>query len=179
MKTATNVPPIIQSVPGSRPYRLYTIEHVPYGAFPRYRDGGPSMVAYDGWSVSTSSQTTAFGGTITEPGHKVRVMRNPCRLGEPYDATKTEQHPIDGQVFATDDEAVQAQYEAGVLAYMVFEPGSAFGLDAAKVNDRLVAQAQVVEREPADAPVWLGLDEASAWATGYNAALRDLGMVTD
>lgn len=90
-------------------YTLYTREDLHYGAFPAYSDGGPAMVVVDGWSVSTTSGD-GIDGVICGARKTVSVA--------PY---RSEPHDLDGKPFPTHEAAMRAQYEAGLIAYMVYE----------------------------------------------------------
>lgn len=114
-------------------YRLYTIEHVPFGTFPAYTDGGPSRVTYNGWGVSSSSLDRVLSSrdVIAQDDGKVtlNISRYHGPVCGPYDPALIEKHPLDGTKHATQHDADQAAYEAGCLAYMVYEKDRArYGL---------------------------------------------------
>jgi hypothetical protein len=114
------MPNLIQSTPRSRPYRLYTIAHVPYGHFPRYSEGGPAMCTASAlWSKSTNSVSlvlSSWGIAAEAAANPLPVTLNLRWRGS--------SHELDGTRYATQDDADRAAYEAGATAYMVYEPGS-------------------------------------------------------
>ena len=116
--TPTSVPPLT----GFRnDYRLYTVEHIPFDAVPSYRDGGPGTVVVDGWCCSTTGWD-----------HQGSVTANAFRFTSPDITTPPERHPLDGTKYPTQADAKRAQYEAGLLAFMVYEKDAArFGLPTA------------------------------------------------
>lgn len=118
----TALPAIIQTVPSSRPYRLFTIEHVPFGHFPTYAEGGPATVSHTKWTTSLTGPATGLyiDEIKGDPRWTVNVHYNPCQMGQVYDPEKTEYHSLDGQKFDTKEEADRAKYEAGLIAYMVY-----------------------------------------------------------
>lgn len=114
------MPTLIQTTPRSRPYRLYTIEHVPYGHFPRYSEGGPAMVTSSvAWSKSTSSTSLLWSSPSIAAAAAADPL--PVTLNLRYQGAP---HELDGTRYATQEAADQAAYEAGATAYMVYEPGS-------------------------------------------------------
>jgi hypothetical protein len=91
----------------SERYTLKTVSDIPYGTYPAYPEG-PALVAHTEWHVSTS---TVNGATEATAGAFRVISQNPY---------KNERHELDGQTFPTSDLARQAQYNAGLLAYMVY-----------------------------------------------------------
>ncbi len=102
-------------------YRLYTIAHLPFDALPSYAEGGPAKVVLDPWDVSTTSPTEGEGGRVT-----LNV----------YPATSRqtgERHPLDGTRYDDREDADRAAYDAGLLAFMVYERDAArYGLPTAE-----------------------------------------------
>jgi len=49
---------------------------------------------------------------------------------------------------------------------------------ASRGDVRKKSDPEVKEKDMAEAPVWYDTTEASAWASGYNAALTDLGLLS-
>lgn len=91
-----------------RPYKILTVEDVPFGQFPEY-PVGPATVRSGDWCVSISTSDTEPGAI--SGAFKVITAR-------PY---KTERHPLDNVTFPDVDAARKAQYEAGLTAYMVYD----------------------------------------------------------
>lgn len=91
-----------------RTYTLKTVADVPFDAYPEY-PVGPALVAVGDWCVSTTSGAHMDG---VEAGAFQVVSERPYA---------TRRHPLDGQMFPTREAARQAQYEAGVLAFMVYD----------------------------------------------------------
>jgi hypothetical protein len=101
---ATTALPPLEGV-SRRKYRCYGIEHVPFDTYPDYWDGGPSIVVRDGWGVSYRS-----GGGIQ--GYELRAYR------VPFPGAK---HELHGTRYADQRSATRAAYEAGLLAFLVYE----------------------------------------------------------
>ena len=87
-------------------YRLYTVEHLPFDALPEYMDGGPPLVVIDPWAVSTSFPTDDSDG----PQYTLHAR-----------TVDMEPHPLNGSRYATRRDADRAVYDAGLLAFMVYE----------------------------------------------------------
>jgi hypothetical protein len=105
-------------------YRLYTADHLPYDALPRYRDGGPATVTLEPWSVSYSGLDRMFSSrSVVEADdgqwelHVYRVISQ-----SPY---ANEKHPLYGTKYPTMDDASRAAYEAGCLGLMIYEKDAA------------------------------------------------------
>lgn len=111
-----NKPPIEGSY--STCCRKWTVEHVPYGTFPAYADGGPPTVAHTEWAVSYPRLSPwSSPEVIAADDVKVELsVHRVVRRGDGYDVVH---HPISGTRYDTDDAARRAAYEAGVIAYMV------------------------------------------------------------
>lgn len=90
-----------------RPYWLVTAADLPWDAFPTFDEGGPACVAADGWGTSTSYPADHATGT----GRRVNGY------AVPYTGVR---HWLDGAVFPTREQAVRAQYEAGLTARFVY-----------------------------------------------------------
>lgn len=90
-------------------HTLYTVDDVPFDHFPQYADGGPAMVVVDGWNVSVSTGAHIDGAV--SGAFKVLIET-------PY---TTLRHPLDEKPFPTQEAAKQAQYEAGLIAFMVYD----------------------------------------------------------
>lgn len=118
-------------------YRLYTVDHVPFDRFPSYSDGGPSTVTHNGWNISTSSTCRVFSSpsvVAADDGmHTLRVTRDGRYVdtgvigphGTPVKEYVVTRHPLDGTKYATKRDADRAAYEAGALAFMVYEKNAA------------------------------------------------------
>jgi hypothetical protein len=110
---ATVAPATLPSLINGR-YRVFTVEHLPYGALPAYPEG-PAQVTIEPWCVSTSSLSplsspsvlAADDGMTTLSVHK---MTGGC-----------EHHAVHGTKHATKDDADRTAYEAGVTGYMIYE----------------------------------------------------------
>jgi hypothetical protein len=114
-------------------YRLYTVAELPFDALPSYRDGGPGRVVINGWSTSSARLCRVFSSAsvIAADDHMVtvRATRGGCNNAGRYCPELVEHHALNGAKFATDREADQAVYEAGLTAFMVYEKqAAAFGL---------------------------------------------------
>src|SRR6478735_7911205 len=90
-------------------YRLYLVDVAPFDSFPAYEHGGPSTVTVGDWCVSY-----AMGGGID--GYELHVYRSFSDESAPG-----EHHPLYGTVYPTAHDARRAAYEAGALAFMVYE----------------------------------------------------------
>ena len=94
-------------------YRLYTVNHVPYGTYPRYVDGGPAMVVVDGWGKSVSSLCRIFSSqSVIEADDRQHTLSLRRAGGL---------HSLNGTKYPTSEAADQAAYEVGATAYMVYE----------------------------------------------------------
>ena len=114
-----NLPPLKQTTPKSRPYRLYTIEHLP---FDHWGEGEtrPRTVVTDGWGKSTTGYDRLFGAILGAevPERPDEVTLNVYRV--PF-SPDDERHPLDKTVWPTKRDADRAAYEAGITAFMVYE----------------------------------------------------------
>jgi hypothetical protein len=88
-------------------YTLKTITDTPYGTYPPFEDGGPAMVQNEDWQTSTSTR---------KEGARVSAFKVVC-----HESSQTTRHALDGQNFPTAEDARRAQYEAGLIAYMVYD----------------------------------------------------------
>lgn len=88
-------------------YRLYTVDVLPFDAVPTWAGGGPALVAHTSWGVSQST------GAHIE-GARLNVYRYPGQTGW------GERHPLDGTLYPDCDQAHRAAYEAGALAFMIY-----------------------------------------------------------
>jgi hypothetical protein len=102
--TDTTALPTLEGT-SSRKYRCYGIEHVPFDTYPAYWDGGPATVARDGWGVSYHSGYGIQGYEL----HAYEV---------PFTGAK---HELHGTLYASLRDASRAAYEAGLLAFLVYE----------------------------------------------------------
>lgn len=103
--TIRNHPPIQQTLPGrSREYRLYTVADCDYGDFQA------STVTVGNWGVSYQS-------TYGEEGHTLHIYDCVLLRSQSEDY----KHPLYGTVYPTQEDANRAAFEAGCLAYMVYE----------------------------------------------------------
>lgn len=105
-------------------HRLYTHEHIDFDALPDYREGGPATVAHTGWSMSTSSTSV-----LSSPSVLAEALANPASRftlnsarGGHYENGHyvVERHELDGTFYASDRDARRAAFNAGILAYMVY-----------------------------------------------------------
>lgn len=103
----------------SRRWKLVTAKDVPYGFYPEYPEG-PAMVQNDGWNTSLTT-----GGDVD--GARVNAFKVVSET--PY---VTERHELDGKTFPSREVARKAEYEAGLIAYMVYEDS---GFATVQVND--------------------------------------------
>lgn len=111
-------------------HRLYTHEHIAFDALPDYREGGPATVTNGDWSMSVSSVCVA----LSSPSVAAEALANPAtrytlnasRDGH-YEAGRyvSERHPLDGTTYASDRAARRAAFDAGIIAYMVYERDAA------------------------------------------------------
>jgi hypothetical protein len=107
-------------------YRLYTSEHLDFDALPSYRDGGPSLVVVDGYCMSTSSVSGFSSRAVlaADDGMHTLSLSKPVR-GFEWDITRRDKHPLDGTKYATAPDARRAAFDAGAMAYMVYERDAA------------------------------------------------------
>lgn len=111
-------------------YRIYTHEHLDFDALPSYRDGGPATVVVDGYSMSTSSVSRVLSSAsviAADDGMRTLNLSTPILDGEGSTAVITgfDKHPLDGTRYATDVDARRAAFDAGALAFMVYERDAA------------------------------------------------------
>lgn len=92
----------------NRTWKLKTIADTPFGTYPPY-PVGPAIVQNDDWNTSCMTGTHIEGAKISA----FRVITE-----NPY---TTERHELDGQTFPNTETARRAQYEAGMIAYMVYD----------------------------------------------------------
>lgn len=149
-------------------YRLYTVDDVPFNRFPEY-PAGPSTVVVDGWSKSTSSLSRIFSSpsvVAADDGlHKLRLTR--------HDGTGAvvERHALDGGKYRSQREATRAAYEAGCLAFMVYEKDA----DRYGLNPTGEALVYVIQRMDPDGPrvgVWRDEDIRAQVDKGEAQKLR-------
>lgn len=121
--TPASVPPLRGDVHGTYDgrYRLYGVEHLPWGALPAYRRGGPATVVRDGWNKSTSSLCRALSSPAVIAGDDGTHKLSLSYRGEP--------HPLNGTRWALESDADEAAYNVGATAYYVPERDAArYGL---------------------------------------------------
>lgn len=111
--------PELQGFSKERQYRLYTVEHVPFETFPAYAEGGPATTAHTEWSVSGSYLNRALSSPSVVAADDGLYTLHVYRFEG--SVTASIKHELDGTKYATDREATKAAYEAGVLAFMVYE----------------------------------------------------------
>lgn len=100
-------------------YRLYTVSELPF--FDLLPDvGGPHLAVLDGWQVSTercywslTMPSDLFSGDSGEDTLNIRRSSRSLQHDAP--------HPLDGTKHPTYRDAMRAAYNAGVMAYMVYE----------------------------------------------------------
>lgn len=85
-------------------YVLQTVADVPFGHYPSWENGGPSLVVVDGWGTSCS-----HGDGID--GYRINAYRVPWT---------GEHHELDGTCYPTRELADEAKYNAGLIAHMVY-----------------------------------------------------------
>lgn len=98
-------------------FRLWGAEHGVSWAALRDAERAPGVTTFNGWHVSTdqlcpvlsSPEVVAARGGVVELG----VWRG--------DAASPERHWLDGQFYASEDEARQAAFTGGALAFLVYE----------------------------------------------------------
>lgn len=113
----TITPTSVPAAQGINRYRLYTVEHLPFGALPSYRDGGPASVAMPGWSKSTSTVSRLFSSSeVVADGTVTLNLRHYQPVTGGY-----EPHALDKTTYATQADADRASYEVGASAYMVYD----------------------------------------------------------
>lgn len=105
----TTLPEIRQTLPGrSRPYRLYTVDHVAFDTF----YGVHNMVTLDRWGVSyhqEMDENWKSTGMVELRVYDVRSVPG-----------ETVKHPLYGTTYYSDVAARRAAFDAGVLAFMVY-----------------------------------------------------------
>lgn len=104
------LPDLQQTLPGrSREYRLFTRDHVAFDTF----YGIHNLVTCDRWGVSYSQEL--------DPDWK-RTGKTELRV---YDVRstpgETEKHALYGTTYLSEVAARRAAFDAGVLAFMVYE----------------------------------------------------------
>lgn len=90
-------------------YRLYTNEFADFDDFPEYPEG-PGLVVVGGWGVSYST------GGLDDDG---RVTLRAYKCEGPEEGFLD--HELYGTKYDTRREASRAAFDAGLLAYMVYE----------------------------------------------------------
>lgn len=117
----TITPTSVPAAQGVTRYRLYTVEHLPFGALPSYRDGGPAKVALPGWAVSTSTVSRLFSSSeVVADGTVTLNLRQ--YQPDTFDYTP---HALDKTTYPTQADADRASYEVGASAYMVYDRDAA------------------------------------------------------
>ena len=110
-------------------YRLYTNEHVEFDALPPYADGGPAMVVVDGYSMSTSNVSGFSSRAVlaADDGMFTLNLSMPIRdgVGSMAPILRFDKHELDGTKYATRHDASRAAFDAGTLAFMVYERDAA------------------------------------------------------
>lgn len=107
--TTRSLPEIRQTLPGrSRPYRLYTVDHVDFDTF----YGLHSLVTCDRWGVSYQQEMDENWNRTGMIELRVYDVRS--TPGE------TEKHALYGTTYLSEIAARRAAFEAGVLAFMVY-----------------------------------------------------------
>jgi len=109
-----SAPEVRQTVPSSRPYRLWDIAHTTWADRP-----AGTLVAHDGWGVSYSMLDVTFSSreVVAEDDLKVTL-----RLYRTDDGGGSfTYHDLHNTKYDTQDEAQRAAFEAGALAVMVYE----------------------------------------------------------
>ena len=107
-----------------RTYRLITVAEAPFDAFPPYSEGGPAKVTNTEYSVSTSSLCGVLSSPeVVQRDDRKHTLNLSRRVpGLPLsDPGAYEKHPLDGTKYATQRDADRAAYEAGALAFMVYD----------------------------------------------------------
>lgn len=123
----------------TRDYRLYDRTHCDFDDFPSYREGGPATVVHAGWGVSYSMPH----------GDEKRVELNAYKYeGEEEGFAK---HELDGTFYDTMEDATRAAFEAGLLAFMVYER------DAAKWVGHTCTPTDVCGNQPCPVDEALGV----------------------
>lgn len=102
------------SGPTRRTYTLYTVADVPWGTFPSWDHGGPALVVVDGWGTS---RTTGDG----IDGHRVSAYKVPIQIRPGAPDGGIVYHWLNGVICPTREQADRLRYEAGLLAYFVYD----------------------------------------------------------
>lgn len=104
-------------------YRIYTVEHIDFDTLPQYRDGGPPMIAINGYNVSYSTLSRMFSSAnviAADDGlHGLSIFTTLYDQDGMY--AGSERHELDGTRYATQRDASRAAFEAGALGFMVYE----------------------------------------------------------
>lgn len=100
-------------------YRLYTRDELPFDDVPAVIDGGPATVVIDGWGVSYSTNIEWPGGRPNAAETDGRWQLKAYKFEGPEEGFA--RHEIDGTIYEDRREATRAAYEAGLLAFMVYE----------------------------------------------------------
>ena len=130
MTNPLTVPPLSGLIDFRGGYRLWAVgSGLAFDALPAYADGGPSLVPVAGWNVSTS--------------RLCRVLSSPSVVADDdgmYELSlwcghyrEPERHALHGTRYADKREADRVAYEAGALAFMVYDDHAAsrYGLPTA------------------------------------------------
>lgn len=107
-----------------KPYRLWTIEHIPFDRLPAYSNGGPARVALDPWSISTSQLCKLFTSSSVIEKARAAGTDNQVTLNAReifLDGRPTRPHALDKTVYSSKRAADRAAYEAGLTAFLVYE----------------------------------------------------------
>lgn len=124
-----SLPPQVEGVTR---YRLYAREHIDFDALPSYHDGGPAMVVINGYQTSTSNLSgfSSAAALSADDGKYTLNLSKPVR-GPGGGIAGFDKHALDGTKYDTAREASRAAYDAGALAFMVYERNAAkWGLPA-------------------------------------------------
>ena len=103
-------------------YRVWTAANgIIFDALPGFQSGGPTMVAINGWSFSTSRLCRALSSaSVADADDGMHTVG--CSRGRGEEQEATEKHPLlNGRKFPLRRDADRAAYDAGVLGFMVYE----------------------------------------------------------
>lgn len=109
-----SAPELRQTVPSSRPYRLWDTTHTTWAD----RPAGPT-VAHDGWNVSYSKIDRLWSSQSIIDGDDGKVTLRLFRMSG--DGQSIIHHELHGTKYDTADAAHEAAFGVGAIAVMVYE----------------------------------------------------------
>jgi hypothetical protein len=113
-----NRTPALPPLLGDGRYRLFTATHAPFDTFPPPPHPRPALVTVDPWGVSYAHLNRLFSSPSVVAADDGLVTLHAYRPDGPR---RLIHHELDGTRYPTVRDAQRAAYDAGLLAFMVYE----------------------------------------------------------